>query len=744
MKLFKTFLIIIVATTIVFGQFEYEEELFVPWGKNNENVKYRVAPGGQYGPTSFNIVDENIIILDAQNQKIKLFNNKTFEKAVDIPFYNADDILWQNENDYYILSKNTVHKMNKSSVINHYSTTSPKILISDMRKNEIGQISLSTNKLTTLKINALQKGNSLQEVDGIPDGQNGQIKTIRKNSQIAEVQLADKSSYQISVNNLGMIQYIGATPEGFKYFLIEQITQQVPLKVARYIYLMNDNGELKAKFNLPNIAFTHIFKEFEVDKNGNLFQMISAKEGIHIIKWKYKNKFSDTAPTIEYPENLKQSYHFNEFEYPFDISLPNLKKKSKITGSVTPAEALATADSYIVCQWTGSSTNRTNGVETINSAYVKTPSSNNGEWWIIGSNTSVPYKWGGNTPLNTFESAIVSGAKAGDMETSRTKDGYICWGNTYDVGVDCSGYVSNIWTCDRKSTSTMHEVSFELGSWDNMAPADAANKAGSHIRLNVERNANGSFLMAEATGSGWACRYYSFSTSALSSYVPIRYDEITGSDFIATPELNTVKLFGTNSQQTVWSSSDTTSTGGHNIYRFVEGGAWEKIETVNSSTLTLNSAIGDGVASFYKVKSKSKSDSDESLQTDSYGVQYDSNNSEKFLIVDGFDRINDYAFSYHEFAMDFGMALRKYKYSFETCSNDAVIAGDVNLNDYDAVFWNLGDESTVDETFNSTEQTKVTNYLKQGGNLFVSGSEVGWDLDYKGGTSDKNFYNNFL
>ena len=194
-----------------------------------------------------------------------------------------------------------------------------------------------------------------------------------------------------------------------------------------------------------------------------------------------------------------------------------------------------------------------------------------------------------------------------------------------------------------------------------------------------------------------------------------------------------------------WDCLDTASTSGYNIYRYYEGGSWEKYSTVNSSTLVKTGSAGDGVATFFNVKSIEKGGSAESIQTDTYGVQYASNNSEKFLIVDGFDRINgDYSLLYHEFAKVFGMALETYKYSFNTVANEEIISGTVNLNDYDAVFWNLGDESTADETFSSTEQTKVTNYLKQGGNLFVSGSEIGWDLNNKGSTEDRDFYNNYL
>jgi hypothetical protein len=38
----------------------------------------------------------------------------------------------------------------------------------------------------------------------------------------------------------------------------------------------------------------------------------------------------------------------------------------------------------------------------------------------------------------------------------------------------------------------------------------------------------------------------------------------------------------------------------------------------------------------------------------------------------------------------------------------------------------------------------VANYLESGGNFFVSGSEIGWDLSNKGSTQDKSFYSNYL
>jgi hypothetical protein len=64
----------------------------------------------------------------------------------------------------------------------------------------------------------------------------------------------------------------------------------------------------------------------------------------------------------------------------------------------------------------------------------------------------------------------------------------------------------------------------------------------------------------------------------------------------------------------------------------------------------------------------------------------------------------------------------------DTASNEAVISGAVNLSDYQAVIWILGEESTADDTFNSVEVSLVTNYLTGGGQLFATGSELAFEF----------------
>jgi MYXO-CTERM domain-containing protein len=83
-------------------------------------------------------------------------------------------------------------------------------------------------------------------------------------------------------------------------------------------------------------------------------------------------------------------------------------------------------------------------------------------------------------------------------------------------------------------------------------------------------------------------------------------------------------------------------------------------------------------------------------------------------------------------------------YFFDSSSNEAVENGDTLLGGYQVVDWVLGNESTADESFSSTEQSLVSSYLAGGGKLFASGAEIGWDLDAQGSGSDQSFYHGTL
>ncbi|NEZ03149.1 N-acetylmuramoyl-L-alanine amidase [Wenzhouxiangella sp. XN201] len=157
----------------------------------------------------------------------------------------------------------------------------------------------------------------------------------------------------------------------------------------------------------------------------------------------------------------------------------------------------------------------------------------------------------------------------------------------------------------------------------------------------------------------------------------------------------------------------------------------------------------------------------ESLPTEVLSVRSAHAADAKILLVQGFDRLErslmpledmNYAALGMVFRMDldrmnrgdyllqYAEALKTWNVSFDSSSNEAVTNGRVGLDPetYNAIFWSLGRESTADETFDTTEQTFVTSYLNEGGSFFASGSNLGWDLDFKGSAADRAFFEDVL
>jgi len=96
-----------------------------------------------------------------------------------------------------------------------------------------------------------------------------------------------------------------------------------------------------------------------------------------------------------------------------------------------------------------------------------------------------------------------------------------------------------------------------------------------------------------------------------------------------------------------------------------------------------------------------------------------------------------------DYVVQHGQAIAAAGQYFDSASHQAIISSAVRLTNYHAAYWILGEESTADETFSSAEQALVQTFLTGGGNLFVSGAELGWDLGRTDGV-DMTFFTNVL
>lgn len=701
----------LVSLSLLFAGMAPTELLFVPWGDETNELEHHSYPGLHTGPLSFQVIGDDIIIFDTENKALKTYRDN---KLVSSEALNDPYILdfYVNGNDLYTMDPQNIYKLESGNKQKIAIIQDPKYMF-DGLKNENGAI-----------VSESEQGKVFCSPRSLNKGEAAEIRVTRTIPATLNVQINDET-YELNVPNVGSVAYIGSTPDQQHYIYAESMTQQAPLKVERRILLIDNDATVLNTLNLPAQKYTYIFKEFFVDEDGNLYHMQSSKDGIHILKCEYVN---NGVKETNYPAAFTESYHFNDFvqSEPESANPPILAKTSD--AAVTRAEAIAIGGEYVTHTWTATSANI--GTTSI----VTTPS-----WIVVGQNTRVPYKWGGWSTIAQFDAGVASGLLAGDVNTSAGVDWSGC------VGADCSGFVSVCWRASQKyGTSTIHNCSYQLSNYSDLLPGDATNKAGSHIRLVVEWTSDGRLRQVEETASGtpgWAARYYTWRLSDITGYVPIRYNLIQNS---LAPRPTLLSVVGKTDSITLnWTADESTVFSGYRIYGKTVGEDYSVYAEVPKGTLTATIPQIDDYHYEYYVAAYTSDDSANYNPSDIYAVKR-TDTDERILIVDGFDRTGSWTQPTHSFAAKTGFSMDHWGVNYDACANETVISGDVDLKDYDMVWWICGDESTSDETFNDIEQDSVESYLDQGGKFFVSGSEIGWDLDNKGATSDKSFINNYL
>lgn len=136
----------------------------------------------------------------------------------------------------------------------------------------------------------------------------------------------------------------------------------------------------------------------------------------------------------------------------------------------------------------------------------------------------------------------------------------------------------------------------------------------------------------------------------------------------------------------------------------------------------------------------------ESVSSDVYSRTVNTTTGPRVLIVDAFDRVNDYKSRSHNFAAIYFNTLKDYAtMRINSAADEMIDAGTILLSDYDMVLWFNGDESGTDKIFNGTNKAKVKAFLDNGGKLLITGAEIAYNLNRVAATEyDIPFLNNYL
>ena len=383
--------------------------------------------------------------------------------------------------------------------------------------------------------------------------------------------------------------------------------------------------------------------------------------------------------------------------------------------AITREEIMANAKTFADVVWTCSSAN-------VNHPYTS-GGCQSCDFYAGGTFRGEAYSYGGNDSVERFLQRIAAGDGAGS---------HLCHYNYYGgvppwaTGIDCSAYVSRCWEIPRQSTATLPNYSKEIPR-SQLKQGDILNKPHSHVRLFDMRAPDGRPIVYEASGS--AAKVVRRAVS-WGDYTPRRFNQL----FVQAPPY-LIKRIGPQMAEIVWQKFPDIST--VKVFTSSDGRNFSFFKEESDSSFTIGQLSSDRPTYVRLVAIDSTGE--ESNPGEVLAVQPGSS-SPGVLLVYGYDRLK--SSNTLDFIRFHAEAISNNGLSFESCSNEMVENGSVDLSNYTFVDWILGEESTADHTFSAAEQAKAEAFLEGGGGLFVSGSEVAWDLDYK--NHGREFFRNYL
>jgi len=217
------------------------------------------------------------------------------------------------------------------------------------------------------------------------------------------------------------------------------------------------------------------------------------------------------------------------------------------------------------------------------------------------------------------------------------------------------------------------------------------------------------------------------------------------------PDLRSVTRLanGTGAVEVRWTPISSAACRGFRVYRSATGaGPFALVASEWAVPVGRDRAVVAAPAAdaYYRVTSVDDRGV-ESQPSDTYGVAAGPAAARRVLVVDGFSRTSatggSFAARQHPFAAVHGRAIAAAARGFDSASAAAVAEGVVSLDAYTVVVWLCGDQATVDASLTADEQGRIASWLERGGTLFITGSEVAYDLA-SGPSADRSFLSSRL
>jgi hypothetical protein len=507
-----------------------QEMLFVPWGDiDPAQVRFQNEADCRFGPQSFRVDSANgeITLLDPLDRALKTYRGQSLIRSIQVPS-GGRDFLVESLSEFLFLAGNQLFFFRDGELSGRFNQGGSLPLIQGIERSG-GELLVTAHDGGTSRL-ALNLAPA--RAQRAIQGQTRHVQAVKRSPGLAELMISDPQGRDlpgivlaVPTGNLGCLRVIGTDDQGRIYLDIDLVEQAAPLEVRREVWILAGTGELQGKLRIPTHYFTRIFRDLELHGNGDLFHMISAEDGVHVLKWSV-GAVSGGNYIGDYPPRFQGKIHYNLLDAEEPDGLPEVTRFSvprAMASTVTRNEAISLGNSYALHQWVCTADNLSDGVEIApDGDLVLTP-----DWIVVGLNQRVPYKWGGFDTLANFDAGIAAGNYAGDIHLDGS--------SAYASGVDCSGFVCRCWKSDTVYTTremvdpAYGPITLPYTSWDKIQAGDAVHKEG-HVRLAVTSLQDGSILTLESAGTAtdWGVGYTLYSLAELEGYSPRYYINMEG------------------------------------------------------------------------------------------------------------------------------------------------------------------------------------------------------------------------
>lgn len=184
----------------------------------------------------------------------------------------------------------------------------------------------------------------------------------------------------------------------------------------------------------------------------------------------------------------------------------------------------------------------------------------------------------------------------------------------------------------------------------------------------------------------------------------------------------------------------------YRVFRSSNGKGFDNGTPVKDTRLVVE-GLSAGETVYFRVTGENEGG--RSWPTETLGVSVPANNSvSRVLVVNGFDRLDDEMnvddsttlsgttfkrgildwMNTRDYAIQHAEALEAAGYAVDSCANEAIAEGLVDLQWYSAVVWILGQEMGDFLVFDPAEQQAISAFLDSGRSLMLSGSEAAFGL----------------